>query len=199
MAAGALTSWANEAERGAATSPVPPAPAHPVVGAIAYAGADAVTYALARLPPRGPARVAPPSAAAHQLENPAYAVRYAHAASTLRQAADLGLDRGEAAEFGLRLLAHPSEQALLCQLSWLPERVAGAARRRRLDALARFLESLAPVYLDCLETCPAVRPGEWPGGRTPQSGAARLCLAAAAQTALRAGLGLLGVAAPGRL
>jgi len=184
--------------------------AGPVAEAVAYAGADAITYALARLLPRGPARVDARLAAAHHLGNPAYAVQYAHAhaASALRQAADLGLGRGEAAEFQPRLLAHPSEQALLNELSWLPERVAGAARRARPDVLAHFLEGLARAYFDCQETCPAVRPGMVvPDGtdRSPaeraavQAAAARLWLAAAARTALGTGLGLLGVGAPDRL
>ncbi|HXZ73870.1 MAG TPA: DALR anticodon-binding domain-containing protein, partial [Streptosporangiaceae bacterium] len=107
-----------------------------------------------------------------------------------------------------RLLAHPSEQVLLNRLSWLPERVAGAARRARPDVLAHFLEGLARAYFDGQETCPAVRPGmAVPAGpvRSPaeraaiQAAAARLWLAAAARTALGAGLGLLGVAAPDRL
>ena len=78
-----------------------------------------------------PAEVDPGRAAQRRLDVPAYAVRYAHAhaVSALRQAADLGLGLGEAAEFGPRLLAHPSELVLLDELSWLPERVAGAARR----------------------------------------------------------------------
>jgi arginyl-tRNA synthetase len=184
--------------------------AGPVAEAVAYAGADAITYALARLLPRGPARVDARLAAAHHLGNPAYAVQYAHAhaASALRQAADLGLGRGEAAEFQPRLLAHPCEQALLNELSWLPERVAGAARRARPDVLAHFLEGLARAYFDCQETCPAVRPGmvvpdgtdRSPAGRAAvQAAAARLWLAAAARTALGAGLGLLGVGAPDRL
>ena len=197
----------------AAESPAAEGPAlavGPVAAAVAYAGADAITYALARQLPRGPARVDARLAAAHHLGNPAYAVQYAHAhaASALRQAADLGLGRGEAAEFQPRLLAHPGEQALLSTLSWLPERVAGAARRARPDALAHFLEGLARAYFDCQETCPAVRPGmvvpdgtdRSPAGRAAvQAAAARLWLAAAARTALGAGLGLLGVGAPDRL
>jgi arginyl-tRNA synthetase len=184
--------------------------ASPVAEAVAYAGADAITYALARLLPRGPARVDVRLAAAHRLGNPAYAVQYAHAhaASALRQAADLGLGRGEAAEFQPRLLAHPNEQALLNELSWLPERVAAAARRARPDVLAHFLEVLSRAYFDCQETCPAVRPGmvvpdgsdRSPAGRAAvQAAAARLWLAAAARTALGTGLGLLGVGAPDRL
>jgi hypothetical protein len=192
----------------AADGPVPPA--GPVAEAVAYAGADAITYALARLLPRGPARVDARLAAAHHLGSPAYAVQYAHAhaASALRQAADLGLSRGEAAGFQPRLLAHPSERALLNKLSWLPERVAGAARRARPDVLAHFLEGLARAYFDCQETCPAVWPGmvvpdgtdRSPAGRAAvQAAAVRLWLAAAARTALGAGLGLLGVGAPDRL
>jgi arginyl-tRNA synthetase len=220
-AAGAHVRWDHDAERVTAAHPAGPvtagpptegtAPAAgPVAQAVAYAGGDAITYALARLLPRGPARVDARLAAAHHLGNPAYAVQYAHAhaASALRQAADLGLSRGEAAEFQPRLLAHPSEQALLNELSWLPERVTGAARRARPDVLAHFLEGLARAYFDCQETCPAVRPGmvvpdgtdRSPAGRAAvQAAAARLWLAAAARTALGAGLGLLGVGAPDRL
>jgi arginyl-tRNA synthetase len=214
-AAGAHVTWEHDTER--ITAPHPAAPVTedrveegPVAEAVAYAGGDAITYALARLLPRGPARVDVRLAAAHHLGNPAYAVQYAHAhaASALRQAADLGLSRGEAAEFQPRLLAHPSEQALLNKLSWLPERVTGAARRARPDVLTHCLEGLARAYFDCQETCPAVRPGmvvpdgtdRSPAGRAAvQAAAARLWLAAAARTALGAGLGLLGVGAPDRL
>ena len=169
QAAGARVTWTHDAERIAVPgSPArPPAsPGGPVAEAIAFAGADAVTYTLARLPPGTPARLDARLAAAHDLGNPAYAVRYAHAhaASTLRQAADLGLDRGDAAGFQPWLLAHPCERALLGELSWLPERVGEAARRRRPDVCARALEGLAGAYLDCQETCPAVRPGS---GRCP--------------------------------
>ena len=110
--------------------------AGPVAEAIAYAGEDAVRFALSRLAsgvPRPPGPdLAPRTVAARQLGNPAYAVRYAHAhaASALRQAADLGLPGPDAERFQPCLLAHPSELALLDAMSWLPERVAGAARRR---------------------------------------------------------------------
>ena len=68
-----------------------PAPAGPVAAAISYAGADAVRFALARMPPGGPAPEAA-VVARHVLTNPAYAVRYAHAAAAavLRWAAALG-------------------------------------------------------------------------------------------------------------
>jgi DALR anticodon binding domain len=199
---------------------IPRAEAGPVADALAFAGSWAITYALASVAP-GTAAAPDPcaaaahhlgnpaysgsavlpglcAAAAHHLGNPAYAVRYAHAhaASTLRQAADLGLRLGETAEFGPHLLAHPAERWLLDELSWLPERVAGAARRARPDVLTRYLERLAGAYFDCQEECPAMGPGV----KTDGPGAvARLWLAAAAGTALRAGLDLLGVNAPDRL
>ena len=205
--AGARTFPALPAERNPVPGPAPSRATGPVAGALGYAGAGAIRYALARLPPGAPARVDPCHAAGHHTDVPAYAVRYAHAhaVSALRQAADLGLSQGEAAEFGPRQLAHPSEQVLLAELSWLPERVAGAARRARPDTFPRYLERLAGAYFDSHEQCPAVWPGLGRGGveaGTTVGGpqiAARLWLAAAAATALRAGLGLLGVDAPGRL
>ena len=184
--------------KGVAASAIPGAAVGPVADALAFAGSWAITYALASVAPGTAAAPDPCAAAAHHLGNPAYAVRYAHAhaASTLRQAADLGLRLGETAEFGPHLLAHPAERWLLDELSWLPERVAGAARRARPDVLTRYLERLAGAYFDCQEECPAMGPGV----KTDGPGAvARLWLAAAAGTALRAGLDLLGVNAPDRL
>jgi arginyl-tRNA synthetase len=197
-AAGARTILSVIEVRRSAPAPRPARATGPVAAAIDYAGAGPVRYALARLPPGAPPRVDPCHAGAHRLDVPAYAVRYAHAhaKSALRQAADLGLSRGEAAEFDPRLLAHPSELALLGELSWLPERVAGAARRARPDTLPRYLERLAGAYFDCHEQCPAVWPGSTDGG---SRAVARLWLAAATATALRAGLDLLGVDAPDRL
>jgi len=170
---------------------VPPAAPHagPVADALRYAGPDAVRFALARTPPDG----APPEAATlarHTLTNPAYAVRYAHAAAAavLRWAATL---EARPAEFRPRLLAEPEELALLDALSWLPERVVTAARRGRPDEFAGYLEELAGRTLDTMSTF----------GFTNVSAISseRLWLAAAARTGLAASLGLLGIGAPERL
>ena len=167
----------------------PPVPASPLPAAIAYAGLDAVRFALARMPPGG----RPPRAeviARHVLDNPAYAVRYAHAAAAavLRWAAALGTGPGE---FRPRLLVGPAELALLDALSWLPERVATAARRGRPDEFAGYLEELAARTIDTMSTT---------GFTTiPNISSERLWLADAARTALAAGLGLLGVDAPERI
>ena len=167
----------------------PPAPASPVPAAVAYAGPDAVRFALALVPPGG----TPPSPeviARHVLGNPAYAVRYAHAAAAavLRWAATLGR---WPAGFQPRLLREPVELALLDALSWLPERVAMAARRGRPDEFAGYLEELAARTIDTMSTT----------GFTmiPTISSERLWLAAAARTGLAAGLGLLGIGAPERI
>jgi arginyl-tRNA synthetase len=186
-------------KRFAPTAPPPGSKPTVVAGAIAYAGADAITYTLASLPAHAPAQVDARLAAEHQLGNPAYAVRYAHAhaASTQRQAATLGLGLGE--EPAVELLAHPRERSLLYELSWLPERVGEAARREQPDVLTRYLETVADAYLGCQEYCPAVPPGLHSTPSARGLTVARLWLAAAAATVLRTGLGLLGVTAPERL
>jgi arginyl-tRNA synthetase len=138
---------------------------------LAYAGADAVRFALAAAPPGRPPAVDPLVIARHVTGNPAYAVRYAHAraASVVRWAAKpcAGPD--------------PGELALADALSWLPERVAVAARRGRPDEFARYLAQLAYCTIGIM------RPGS------------NLDLAAGARTGLAAGLGLLGIGAPDRL
>jgi arginyl-tRNA synthetase len=168
----------------------PPAPASPLPVAVAYAGLDAVRFALARMPPGG----VPPNPkviARHVLGNPAYAVRYAHAAAAavLRWAAASGIPGPTG--FQPRLLMAPQELALLDALSWLPERVAMAARRGRPDEFAGYLEELAARTIDTMSTT---------GFTTISSiSSERLWLADAARTALAAGLGLLGVDAPERI
>lgn len=185
----------------------------PVARAIAYAGEDAVRYALARLPPGGPAEVDAVACARQVPENPAFTVRYAHAcaASELRWAAACGFRKGDPDEFRPDLLTDPWELALLDAASWLPERVAAAARRARPDEFCGYLEDLARAYQNCFAGNPvwpaccageepaAVRPGEAGESGARDSIRARLWLAAAARTCLTTGLGLLEVSAPDRL
>jgi arginyl-tRNA synthetase len=174
------------------TPALPRGGAGPVAAAIGYAGEDAVRFALARTRPGG----APPSAsvvARHLLTNPAYAVRYAHAAAAavLRWAAALGAGPAGPEEFRPRQLAGPEELALLDALSWLPERVAMAARRGRPDEFAEYVEGLAARTIDTMSTT---------GFRNVSSiSSERLWLADAARAGLAASLGLLEVGAPDRL
>jgi arginyl-tRNA synthetase len=175
-------------ERSSFPAPLPPSRG-PVADAVAFAGAEAVRFALARMPPGGE----PPDPAVvarHVLANPAYAVRYAHAAAAavLRWAAALGT---RPAGFTPRLLAEPGELALLDALSWLPERVAVAARRGRPDEFAGYLVELAARTIDTMNTTSFTKIAD--------ISSERLWLADAARTGLAAGLGLLGIGAPDRL
>jgi arginyl-tRNA synthetase len=168
---------------GATLSPAPSTTASsaPVIGdiaaAVAFAGEDAVRFWLARGGPQ-PDLMA---MARHALDNPAYAVRYAHAAA----AAVLRWAGHPPGDFRPALLAEPAQRALLDALSWLPERVAVAARRGRPDVFARYLEALASRTIDTMSTT----------GPTSEM----LWLALAARTALGAGLDLLGISAPERV
>ncbi len=161
-----------------------------VAAAVAFAGADAVRFSLARAAPGRPVRIDREIIARHVPDNPAYAVRYAHAraASGVRWAAT----PGGAEAVPRRPPADPGELALLGALSWLPERVAVAARRGRPDEFARYLEELASVTIAALTS--VSDPGS---ARAP--GSDKLALARAAQAGLAAGLELLGVSAPDRL
>jgi arginyl-tRNA synthetase len=161
---------------------------------VVWAGADAVRFALARAVPGRPLEVDRQIIGRHVLGNPAYAVRYAHAraASGVRWAANsrpITLGRPAVPRHPL---AHQAELVLLDALSWLPERVAVAARRGRPDEFARYLEELASATIAAL-----ICAGYPANARV--AGTDRLAMAEAARTGLAAGLGLLGVGAPDRL
>ncbi len=188
-AAGATVASSSYPER---SGPSPPGHWHfsgDVAAAVGFAGIDAVRFSLAAAVPGRPVRIDGAQIARHLPGNPAYAVRYAHAraASGVRWAATL------AAEAVPRCLpADPGELALLDALSWLPERVAVAARRGRPDEYARYLEELASVTIATLSS-----PRD--PGSAGAPGTDRLAVAGAARTGLAAGLGLIGVSAPDRL
>jgi arginyl-tRNA synthetase len=181
-AAGATVTEFAATERNLLTHPPRHDAGGEVSAAVAFAGRDAVTFTLARAVPGKPLRVEPEIIARHVPGNPAYAVRYAHARAT--------------SELRWAAISSPADTIgsgkLLDTLSWLPERVATAARRGRPDEFARYLEDLASVTVDVLSS--ASHPGK---GAAP--GSDRLTLAKAAQTGLAAGLGLLEVSAPERL
>jgi len=191
-AAGATLSAPHCPERTVAPPPaISPSPAAGgPAAAVAFAGPDAVRFALARTVPGRPVLIDPEIIARHLPDNPAYAVRYAHAraASGVRWAAT----PGGAEAVPRRPPADPGERVLLDALSWLPERVAVAARRGRPDEFARYLEELASVTIATLSS-----PGYPGSARAP--GSDRLALARAAQAGLAAGLELLGVSAPDRM
>ena len=191
-AAGATVALPGFAERSRGSASQPSG--SDVAAAVAFAGPDAVRFALARAVPGPPAAIDPRIIARHVPDNPAYAVRYAHAraASELRWAAtshETAISHETATSHAGSL---PPREILLDALSWLPERVATAARRGRPDEFARYLEELASATIAALIS--AGDPGSAAGPGTD-----RLSLADAARTGLAAGLGLLGVSAPDRL
>jgi arginyl-tRNA synthetase len=188
-AAGAKAALPEDVER--TLSSTPPQETE-LARAVAYAGADAVRFSLARALPGRPVEVDRQTIARHVLGNPAYAVRYAHAraASGVRWAANsrpITLGRPAVPRHPL---AHQAELVLLDALSWLPERVAIAARRGRPDEFARYLEELGSATVAAL-ICVGYPANAWVATTDR--------LALAARTGLAAGLGLLGVGAPDRL
>jgi arginyl-tRNA synthetase len=172
-----------------------------VADAVAWAGADAIRYWLARMPAGRTGELGHGLRVTCDLADPGYLVSFAHADATcvLRWAADLGHRRGDPDGRLAQWLPQPAELALLTRLSWLAERVAGAARRRQPAELPRYLEGVAAAWLACRESCPALPFGGQAAPRGETGISARLWLADATRTALDAGLGLIGVAAPDRL
>ncbi len=200
-AAGAQVKFKVHSKRAAAPALGPPPDLSPVAAAIAFAGADRVRYALARTAAGRVASMRRQFFVSNTGSDPCYAVCSAHAvaASTLRWAAELGIRRGKPESTEPGQLAHPRERELLAAISWLPERVAGAARRRQPHELPWYLEYLAAAWIGCYQACPALPFGGQAAPRDEAGMAARLWLADATRTALAAALGLIGVAAPGRL
>jgi arginyl-tRNA synthetase len=174
--------------------------------AVAYSGSDSVRYRLARtmsghrLEPAS-LGIASTGAARPPMADPLYPVQQAHAAaaSAVRWAADLGLEPAEITGSLGRRLSSPTEGALLGMLSYLPVRVAAAARRRRPDELPRYLEQVSAAWLLCQLQAPALPFGGRAAPRDFYQAGARLMLARAVAAVIAAGLALTGVAAPDRL
>jgi arginyl-tRNA synthetase len=200
-AAGATVAPGSSPElNGCSGSPARPERAG-VADAVGCAGADAIRYWLARMPAGRTGELGRGIRVTCDLADPGYLVSFAHAdaACVLRWAADLGHPRGEPDDRLAQWLPQPAELALLTRLSWLSERVAGAARRRQPAELPRYLEEVAAAWLACRESCPALPFGGQAAPSEEAGISARLWLADATRTVLDAGLGLIGVAAPDRL
>ncbi len=201
QAAGATVTLTSEWERGALAPRSARDPRSPVYAAVAYLGASSVRYRLARTLPGHAAKLVELSQARTRAADPLYSVQQAHAdaASTLRWADDLQLERADPGQQLAELLGSPAEQDLLGLLSWLPVRVAAAARRRRPDELPRFLEHVAAAWLTCKQAAPALPFGGEAAPAEPGLASARLLLADAVRAVLAAGLALTGITASDRL
>jgi len=161
-------------------------------------GVDAARYALARYSIDSPIDLDLELWTRATNDNPVHYVRYAHAriCSVLRNAADLGLDKGQ--DFDPALIGHERESDLLKALAEFPAVIAAAAELREPHRVARYLESLAGVFHKFYDT-EGLRVLPRSGEPATDTNRARLWLVEATRTVLANGLGLLGVSAPERM
>lgn len=161
-------------------------------------GNDAGRYALIRSSSDSMIDIDLDLLARHTNDNPVFYVQYAHArvSSLLRNAADLGVDRGEAGSFRPELLDHDREGELLGALGEFPRVVATAAELREPHRVARYLEALAGTYHRFYDGCRVLPRGDEEVTELHRS---RLWLVEATRVVLANGLGLLGVTAPERM
>jgi arginyl-tRNA synthetase len=162
---------------------------------VAAIGADAGRYALARYSTDSTIDLDLDLWARKTSDNPVFYVQYAHArvASLLRNAAELGLDKGE---LHPELLSHDREGVLLGALGEFPRVVASAAELREVHRVARYLEELAGDYHRFYDACRVLPRGD---EEPTDLHRARLWLVEATRIVLANGLGLLGVTAPDRM
>jgi arginyl-tRNA synthetase len=158
-------------------------------------GVDAGRYALVRSSSDSTLDIDLDLLAKNSNDNPVYYVQYAHArvASLLRNAADLGLDKGDLQP---ELLSHEREGALLRALGEYPRVVASAVELREPHRVARYLEELAGTYHRFYDACRVLPRGD---EEPTDVHRARLWLVEATRTVLANGLALLGVTAPDRM
>ena len=159
-------------------------------------GVDAARYALARYSVDSPIDLDLDLWTRASNDNPVHYVRYAHAriASLLRNAAELGVTRGD--DFDPSLLSHGRENDLLKALGEFPAVVATAAELREPHRVARYLEDLAGAYHRFYDACRVLPLGDEP---VTDLNRARLWLVEASRIVIANGLGLLGVSAPDRM
>ena len=161
-------------------------------------GVDAARYALARASVDSPIDLDLDLLVRRTNDNPVFYVQYAHAriASLLRNAAEVGADRGPNEQFHPELLGHAREADLLGALGEFPRVVASAAELREPHRVARYLEELAGTYHRFYDVCRVLPVGDEPVTDLTR---ARLWLVEATRVVLRNGLHLLGVSAPDRM
>jgi arginyl-tRNA synthetase len=159
-------------------------------------GVDAARYSLARYPADSPLTLDIGLITRQSSDNPVFYVQYAHArlSSLLRNAAELGIARGD--DLDASLLAEPQEGDLLAALGEFPRIVAGAAELREPHRVARYLEELAGTYHRFYDACRVLPMGDESATELTN---ARLWLVEATRIVLASGLGLLGVSAPERM
>ncbi|MEW2381783.1 arginine--tRNA ligase [Micromonospora sp. NPDC047707] len=161
-------------------------------------GVDASRYALARYSSDSPIDIDIELWTRATRDNPVYYVQYvaARTASVGRNAAEVGLTRGDAAAFRPELLDHEKENELLKALAEFPAVVAAAAELREPHRVARYLEDLAGAYHRFYDNCRILPRGD---EEVTDLHRARLWLNDATRVVIANGLHLLGVSAPERM
>ncbi|HLK42271.1 MAG TPA: arginine--tRNA ligase, partial [Thermoleophilia bacterium] len=164
-----------------------------------WIGVDAARYALTRQSTDSNITLDIDVLTSKTNDNPVYYVQYAHAriSSVLRNAVELGIDKGSAGDFDPGLLVADEESELLGVLGEYPRVVATAAELREVHRICRYLEGLATAYHKFYDECRILPSERFPV--PPELTRARLWLAEATRTVLANGLGLLGVSAPERM
>ncbi|MCA2213527.1 arginine--tRNA ligase [Jidongwangia harbinensis] len=161
-------------------------------------GVDAARYALARYSSDSQIDIDIDLWTRATRDNPVYYVQYvaARTANVARNAAEVGLTRGEPDDFQPGLLAHEKENDLLKALGEYPAVVASAAELREPHRVARYLEEVAGAYHRFYDKCRVLPMGDEPITDLQR---ARLWLNDATRTVIANGLALLGVSAPERM
>ncbi|MGB2569804.1 arginine--tRNA ligase [Micromonospora citrea] len=161
-------------------------------------GVDASRYALARYSSDSPIDIDVELWTRATRDNPVYYVQYvaARTASVGRNAAEIGLTRGDGVDFRAGLLGHEKENELLKALAEFPDVVATAAELRGPHRVARYLEDLAGAYHRFYDNCRILPRGE---EEVTDLHRARLWLNDATRVVIANGLRLLGVSAPERM
>ncbi|MBT0768133.1 arginine--tRNA ligase [Kineosporia sp. J2-2] len=162
---------------------------------VAWLGADAVRYSLARYPADSPLTLDGEVLRKKSNDNPVFYVQYAHArlSSLANQAREHGVER---TVFEPALLDHPTENELIAVLAQFPAVVAQAAELREPHRVARHLEVVAGAFHKWYDNCRVTPRGE---DAVEDVHRTRLWLAEASRLVLANGLGLLGVSAPERM
>ncbi len=162
-------------------------------------GVDASRYALARYSSDSPIDIDVELWTRASRDNPIYYVQYvaARTAGVARNAAEVGLTRGDVDAFRPELLAHEKENDLLKALGEYPTVVATAAELREPHRIAHYLEeSVAQSYHRFYDNCRVLPQGD---EEITDLHRARLWLNDATRTVIANGLDLLGVSAPERM
>ena len=157
-------------------------------------GVDALRYTLARYPADSPLTLDAAEMTRQASDNPVFYVQYAHArvSSILRNAAELGIEKGDDTSG----LTHEKEGELLRALAELPRVVQAAATLREPHRVARYLEETAAAYHRFYDSCRVLPMGD---EEATDLHRARLTLVDATRIVLKNGLTLLGVSAPERM